>query len=112
MDSKHIMNQVMETMGFAGSIKPEIQKEFMDLNQAILKPGALSVKSKELIALALSLSSSCEWCITYHTKMAVENGATDEEIIEAAYVAVLMSGSPALMHVSILKSALETFRPR
>ncbi|MCL4329889.1 MAG: carboxymuconolactone decarboxylase family protein [Candidatus Thermoplasmatota archaeon] len=112
MDSKHVLDQVMETMGFSGSVKPDMQKGFMDFYQAVLKPGSLSVKTKELIAIALSLSSSCEWCITYHTKLAVDNGATDDEILEAAYVAVLMAGSPALMHVSILKSALEISRPK
>ena len=104
MDSMQVLNQVMETMGFSGSVKPDMQKGFVDFYQAVLKPGSLSVKAKELIAIALSLSSSCEWCITYHTKLAVDNGATDEEILEAAYVAVLMSGSPALMHIRLDRS--------
>jgi alkylhydroperoxidase/carboxymuconolactone decarboxylase family protein YurZ len=39
--------------------------------------------------------------------MALSNGATEEEILEAAYVAVLMAGSPALMHVQIVKEALK-----
>ena len=78
----------------------------MDFNSAVLSPGKLTTKTKELIALALSLSSTCEWCITYHVKMALESGATEEEILEASYVAVLMAGAPALMHITIVKDAL------
>ena len=101
-----IMRQVQDTMKFAGEKDPMAQKAFMDFNQAVLAQGSLSTKVKELIAVALSLSSNCEWCITYHVKAAKDLGATDEEIMEASYVAVLLSGAPALMHVAILKKAL------
>jgi AhpD family alkylhydroperoxidase len=106
MENRNIMGEVMDTMNFAGKILPEIQQKFMDFNKAVLSEGKLSVKTKELIAIALSLGN-CEWCITYHTRMALSNGATEEEIMEAAYVAVLMAGAPALMHVQILKDALK-----
>lgn len=102
------MKEVMETMSFAGEIAPNLQEKFMEFNQAVLAKGNLSVKVKELIALAISLSSSCEWCITYHVNMASQNGASKEEILEAGYIAVLMSGSPALMHMHVLKEALES----
>jgi AhpD family alkylhydroperoxidase len=107
MENRNIMGEVMDTMGFTGKILPKVQEKFMDFNKAVMSEGKLSVKTKELIAIALSLAGNCEWCITYHTKMALSNGATEEEILEAAYVAVLMAGSPALMHVQILKEALK-----
>jgi AhpD family alkylhydroperoxidase len=107
MAEKDLMAEVMETMAFAGENAPNLQGKFMEFNKAVLGKGLLSVKQKELIAIALSLSSSCEWCITYHVKMALQNGASKAEIVEASYIAVLMSGAPALMHMHILKEALD-----
>ena len=100
------MEQVADTIKYTSQKEPHIQKAFMDFNSAVLSPGKLTTKTKELIALALSLSSTCEWCITYHVKMALDSGATEEEILEASYVAVLMAGAPALMHITIVKDAL------
>ena len=108
MNSKEILQQVSDTIKFGAAKEPNIQKAFMDFNSAVLSPGKLSTKTKELIALALSLSSTCEWCITFHVKMAKESGATDDEIIEASYVAVLMAGAPALMHMTIVREALSS----
>lgn len=106
MDAKELLQQVSETMKYGAAKEPNIQKAFMDFNAAVLSPGKLSTKTKELIALSLSLSSTCEWCITFHVTKAKELGATDEEILEASYVAVLMSGAPALMHMTIVREAL------
>lgn len=107
MAEKNLMGEIKETMEFAGEAAPELQNKFMEFNRVVLGKGILSVKEKELIAIALSLSSSCEWCITFHVKMALQNGASKKEIVEAAYVSVLMSGAPSLMHMHILKGALE-----
>ena len=106
MDPKEILQQVSDTMKYGAEKEPHIQKAFMDFNAAVLGPGKLTTKTKELIALALSLSSTCEWCITFHVKMAKQHGASDEEILEASYVAVLMGGAPALMHMTIVRETL------
>ncbi len=109
MGAREIMKEVTDTMGYAQSLKPEMQGAFMNFNSEVLKPGALSTKTKELIAIALSISSTCEWCITFHVKKAKDSGATDEEILEAAYVSVLMSGAPSLMHMTLVRQALDEF---
>ena len=108
MDPKEILKEVSDTIKYGNDRQPNIQKAFMDFNQAVLSPGKLPSKTKELIALALSLSSTCEWCITFHVKMAREVSATDDEILEASYVAVLMAGAPALMHMTIVRETLES----
>ncbi len=109
MDSLDLMKQVSETMEYAGQIKPGMLKSFMDFNQSVLSEGSIDVRTKELIAIATSLISNCEWCITFHTKKALDAGATKDQIIEASFVAVLMAGAPALMHMQILLRALEAF---
>lgn len=69
--------------------------------------GALAPRNKEIIAVALSVLSQCQWCIPYHTKKALELGARKEELVEASWVAVLMGGSPSLMYAQFVVKALE-----
>ncbi|MEM0155858.1 MAG: carboxymuconolactone decarboxylase family protein [Thermoplasmataceae archaeon] len=103
------LKEIQKLMEYLGSQVPENMNAFGGFIQSVQKNGKLSLKVKELISIALSISSQCEWCIPYHAKMALQNGATVDEIMEAAMVAVLMYGSPALMHVIPLKKALDEF---
>ena len=73
-------------------------KEFSDLHGAAMKPGALDTKTKELIALAISISSRCDGCIASHARGAAKQGATEAEVAEAIGVAVLMAGGPATVY--------------
>jgi AhpD family alkylhydroperoxidase len=107
MSKNELLKEVQEIMKYSGSKLPDQFRAFGDLNRSVLADGKLSHKTKEIIAVALSLASSCEWCITYHTVEARKSGASDDEILESAFIAVLMAGSPALMHMNILKEALE-----
>lgn len=107
MSKNELLKEVQEIMKYSGAKLPSQFRNFGDFNQSVLADGKLSHRTKELIAVALSLASSCEWCITYHTVEAKKSGASDEEILESAFIAVLMAGSPALMHMNILKDALE-----
>ena len=60
-----------------------------------MKDGALSTKIKELMAVALSISTACEPCVKIHTRKALQHGAIKEEIAETNGVAVLLLGGPA-----------------
>jgi len=95
-----------------GEQSPEKMKAFAGFMEAVESKGALSVKHKELIAIALSINAHCEWCIAYHVKKALEQGATPDEIREASWVAVLMGGGPALMYFQLVDKALEEFTKR
>jgi AhpD family alkylhydroperoxidase len=72
--------------------------EFSDLHGAAMAEGALSAKSKELIALAIAVAERCDGCIAYHAKAAAYHGATGEEVAEALGVALLMAGGPASVY--------------
>ncbi|OWP57063.1 MAG: alkylhydroperoxidase [Thermoplasmatales archaeon B_DKE] len=104
------LQEIQDLMKYLGNGIPENMNAFGGFIQSVQKDGKLSLKVKELISIALSISSQCEWCIPYHTRMALQNGATEDEILEAGMVAVLMYGSPALMHMIPLKKAIEEFR--
>jgi len=69
--------------------------------------GVLTVKQKELIALAIAVAKQCEPCITLHVKKSLDAGLTKEEMIEACCVAVMMSGGPAYTHIPIVIKAIE-----
>jgi len=86
---------------------PEPMKAFTALSQAALREGALSAKTKELIALALGVAAHCDGCIGFHVKALIRLGATRGEIEEALAVAVYMGGGPSLMHAAEALSAYE-----
>jgi AhpD family alkylhydroperoxidase len=73
-----------------------------------MKDGALSLKEKELIALGIGVAMHCEPCIRAHTQKCLAAGATKEQILEAAAVAVVMAGGPAYTHVPLVIDTLET----
>jgi AhpD family alkylhydroperoxidase len=72
--------------------------------------GALTRKQKELIAVAASVVKGCERCISYHVRAAIVEGATDDEILEAAFVTMIMDGGPALAHFGAVLAAIEAHR--
>lgn len=73
-------------------------KAFSDLHSATMKPGALDTKTKELMALAIAVSHSCDGCIASHARGAAKQNATEAEVAEAIGVAVLMTGGPATVY--------------
>ena len=77
---------------------PDVFKGFAALHDAALADGALDTKTKELIALALAISSECDGCIAAHAHAAVRHGATPEEAAEAIGVTILMNGGPATIY--------------
>lgn len=77
---------------------PDVYEGFARLHDAALAPGELDAKTKELIALAISVSKGCDGCIASHARGAARHGATMAETAEAIGVAVLMNGGPATVH--------------
>ena len=86
---------------------PDMAKAFAGLFGAIMKDGALTVKQKELIALAAGLAVRCEPCINLHVKKSLDAGATRQEILETAAVVVMMAGGPGFTYVPKVMDALE-----
>lgn len=95
-------NELAETRR---ALAPEIDAAFHQLSDAVFRDGALSRKTKQLIAVAVAHVTQCPYCIQGHTKAATLDGATPEEIMEAIWVAAEMRAGAAFAH-SLL--ALET----
>jgi AhpD family alkylhydroperoxidase len=86
---------------------PKTMQAFGGLFQATMKEGALSVREKELIALAIGISVYCVPCINLHVQKCLQAGADRDQILEAAGVAVMMRGGPAYTHVPEVIEALD-----
>jgi len=88
---------------------PDVMKGFSDLARAATKDGALDMKTKELIALALGVAAHCDACIGFHAQALVKLGTTKAELEEALGMAVYMGGGPSLMYSANALSAFEEF---
>lgn len=74
---------------------PEVWGARTRLSAAVMTDGALDVRTKELIALAVSVTRECDGCIAAHAKGAARAGATAEQVAETLGVTVMMNGGPA-----------------
>lgn len=92
-----------------GADAPTVMEGFSRMHEASVADGALSPKTKELIALAIGVSVRCDGCIAYHIHDALQAGATRAEIAEAIGVAVMMGGGPSVVYGSQALEALEQF---
>ena len=100
-----------------GSIKwakarPKRMAAFSELGKTALKPGALDLKTKELIAAALGLTARCDYCIVPHVYEAFRAGATRQELTETACVANFMGGGPIVTYsATLFLDAIDEFAP-
>ena len=106
-NAKQYYQNVASAMKPVRSEMPDLVKGFRELHQAALRPGALTVRDKELIALSIGLAVRCENCIYSHVKACLTAGATREQILEAAGVAVLMQGGPSYTYLPRVVEALD-----
>jgi len=106
-NTKDLLQEIQETMKALGETNREAMNGFKKFMGGTKQEGALSKKTKELIGVALSVTKQCEWCVPFHVKNALEEGATKEEIMEACLVAVMMGGGPSMMYVQNVIKALE-----
>ena len=77
---------------------PDVYKGYSALSTAAMAPGALGVRTKELIALGVSVTLRCDGCIASHARGAAIAGASREEVAEAIGVAILLNGGPATVY--------------
>ncbi len=82
------------------SLAPEAMKAFWAFDKAAVADGAIPVKYKELIAVAVALTTQCPYCIDIHSGNARKAGATDAEIAEAAMIAAALRAGAAVTHAT------------
>jgi AhpD family alkylhydroperoxidase len=91
---------------------PETMKAFSALAKAALEPNALDTKTKELIALAISVATRCDACVAFHAEAAVKQGATREEVMETMGMAIYMGAGPSVMYAAQAVEAYDQFNAK
>lgn len=87
-------------------LAPAIHEAFDAFSKQAFAEGALPAKAKHLIAVAVAHVTQCPYCIAGHTKLARRAGASDEEIMEAVWVAAEMRAGGAFAHSAVALHAL------
>ena len=82
------------------SLAPEVMKAFWAFDKAAVGDGAIPVKYKELIAVAVALTTQCPYCIDVHAENARQAGAIEAELAEAAMVAAALRAGAAVTHAT------------
>lgn len=87
-------------LGALTKANSKIMQQFGAFNSAAMAEGALPAKTKELIAVAVALTTQCQYCLEVHTDNARNLGATDEELAEAAWVSAAVRAGGSVMHTA------------
>ncbi len=87
-------------------LAPEIHSAFRAFGQRVFADGALPQKTKQLIAVAVAHVTQCPYCIRGHTELAMQEGATEQELMEAIWVATEMRAGAAYAHSVIAIGAM------
>ena len=107
MDTKQFFEKFSADQQKMQKQMPDMVAGFSGMFGKIMKDGAISLLEKELIALGIAVAVKCKPCIRGHIKKALDAGATKEQILEAASVAVMMGGGPAFTHIPVVIDTLE-----
>jgi AhpD family alkylhydroperoxidase len=81
-----------------GKLCPETMSAFRAYDKAALADGAMPKKYKELMAIAVALTTQCPYCIEVHRQEALKAGVTEQELAEAVHVAAALRAGAALTH--------------
>jgi len=81
---------------------PKAMKAFWAFDQAVFTDGALTAREKQLIAVAVALTTQCPYCIELHTDAAKQAGADAAQLTETALVAAAIRAGGAITHATHL----------
>lgn len=98
MDWKTHLRQQSEALVTFRLIRPETGSRFTTLHRATMGEGALTVREKEFVALAIGIATRCVDCIGFHVQGAIKAGATRDDVADTISVAVMMGGGPAYIY--------------
>ena len=88
-------------------LAPETHEAFRAFSRQVFAEAALPAKTKQLIAVAVAHVTQCPYCIRGHTRAALRAGASEEEIMEAIWVAAEMRAGGAYAHAAVSIDAME-----
>jgi AhpD family alkylhydroperoxidase len=83
-----------------GELAPDAFKAFVAFDESVMKNGVIPLKYKELMAVAVALTTQCPYCIEIHSKKAKKAGATEQELAETTLIAAALRAGGAMTHVT------------
>jgi AhpD family alkylhydroperoxidase len=92
--------QKLAKLKVLGELAPDAVKAFWAFDEAAFKDGAIPVKFKELMAVALAVTTQCPYCIEVHAERARKAGATEPELAEATLMAAVMRAGAGVAHAT------------
>jgi AhpD family alkylhydroperoxidase len=98
IDWNEYQKQIGATVPELMKLSPDTVRGYQTLSSANSKTSKLGEKTRQLISLAVAVTTRCDGCIVIHTEAALKAGATREEIAEALGVAVAMNAGAALVY--------------
>ncbi len=107
--AKEILDELRQPVQDLRDHMPAVFEGYGALSAAAFTDGALEAKTKELIALAISVAKQCDGCIASHARSAARRGASAAEVAEALGVAIVMNGGPGTVHAPRAFAAFQEF---
>lgn len=98
MSNTYYNDQDLAKFGDIVDWQPELGKKFFDYYNTVFQEGALTAREKSLIALAVSHTVQCPYCIDAYTKDGIQRGIEESEMMEAVHVAAAIKGGASLVH--------------
>ncbi len=99
MDHNHYYDgRDLAKFGEVGKNRPELADKFFDWYNAVFAEGALSMREKALIALAVAHAVQCPYCIDAYSNESLKQGADLDQMTEAVHVAAAIRGGASLVH--------------
>lgn len=93
-------NKNLERLGQLDAGAPDGMDAFWAFDKAAFAEGAIDAKTKQLIALAVAMTTQCPYCLELHTQAARDAGASNEELSETAVVAAAIRAGGAITHAT------------
>jgi AhpD family alkylhydroperoxidase len=92
----------LKRLGRMSELAPDGFKAFQEFDKKALADGAIPAKTKEMIAVAVALTTRCAYCIEVHRRNAKKLGVTDQEFAEIGIVAAALNAGAAITHMTHL----------
>jgi AhpD family alkylhydroperoxidase len=107
LDWTQYRKELLGRIGEFGKLSPDTLAGYQTLSRAGRKTAHLDARTRELIALAVSVTTRCDGCITVHTAEALRQGASREEIAEALGTAVALNAGAAMVYSARVMDAAD-----
>jgi AhpD family alkylhydroperoxidase len=98
LDWNAYQSELSKTIPQFAKLSPDSLKGYQTLSAANSANSHLGEKTRQLVSLAVAVTTRCDGCITFHTDAALKAGASKEEIAEALGVAMAMNAGAALIY--------------